>query len=313
MSTLSASTVLEVLHAAHAHDAGPSSWADDVRELLVRRVPGTLAVECSTYDASDGTLRLHGSPNGRGRAARVTLTGHASLDREARRAIYETDTFVRSARAFFGGVVPEPLSMGMAQQGVGDIVGIAQPAVDRRSAYGLTLVVEEGVTTSARSLRQWGMLIRHLGALAEVRHGTMGEEITAPDADTATLVTTLDRARARALRGGGEEAAQAAVDLWTRILDEGFTVIEHHTGQGAGRVVAVRVDDPRWAAVRQLTPEERSVVAHVARGLSNKEIAYELGVDATTVERRLRRAQQRLGLRSRVELVRLAQRLGDFR
>jgi DNA-binding NarL/FixJ family response regulator len=312
MSTLAASTVLEVLHAAHAHGAGPSGWADDVRELLLERVPGALAVESSTYDARDGTLRLHGSPSGRGRAAQVTLAGHASLDREARRAIYETDTFVRSARAFFDDVVPEPLAEGMAQQGIGDIVGIAQPAADRRSAYGLTLLVEEGVTTSARSLRQWGMLIRHLGALAAVRHSAM-DDVVATDADTAALVRALDHARARTLRRSDEETAHTAVDLWSRILDGGFTIVEHATKRGGGRVVAVRADDRRWAEVRRLTPEERSVVALVARGLSNKEVAYELGVDATTVERRLRRAQQRLGLRSRVELVRLAQRLGALR
>jgi len=54
-------------------------------------------------------------------------------------------------------------------------------------------------------------------------------------------------------------------------------------------------------------------VEAAARGLSNKEIGFELGVDQATVATRLQRAQRRLGVRSRVELLRLARALGAAR
>jgi DNA-binding CsgD family transcriptional regulator len=312
MSQLSASTLLEVLHAARSHRAGPSSWADDVRDLLLRRVPGVRAFESSTYDASDGSLRLHGSPLARGRAERTTTLGHAGLDAAARRAIYEADTFVRSTRVFFGDAVPEPLSSIMANEGIGDIIGIAQPTADHRFASALTVHLDEGIAMDAREAGRWATLIRHLGALAEVRDSALdeadGTSIPSPDGASAAL----DRACARAVHGG-EEAARDAMDLWTRLLDEGFTVVEHASSGGRRRVVAMRVDDERSAALRRLSPAERDVVARAVRGLSNKEIAYELGMSAATVEGRLRRAQHRLGIRSRVELVRLAHLLGATR
>lgn len=53
-----------------------------------------------------------------------------------------------------------------------------------------------------------------------------------------------------------------------------------------------------------LSEREREVAVRVARGLSNEEIARELGISRRTVDRHLANAYGRLGLRSRVELAR---------
>ena len=58
-----------------------------------------------------------------------------------------------------------------------------------------------------------------------------------------------------------------------------------------------------------LTPVEQRVVALVAEGRSNKEVAAALFLSARTVEGHLSRAYGKLGVRSRVELAR---RLGDL-
>jgi DNA-binding CsgD family transcriptional regulator len=200
----------------------------------------------------------------------------------------------------------------MENEGIGDIIGIAQPTADRHFASALTVHLDQGIAMNASEAGRWGLLIRHLGALAEVRDGALDEAHENARRPPQAGSKALDRACARAVRGG-EEAASDAVDLWTRLLDEGFTVIEHTSSGGRRRVVAMRVDDERSAALRRLSPAERDVVARAVRGLSNKEIAYELGMSAATVEGRLRRAQQRLGMRSRVELVRLAHLLGCVR
>lgn len=312
MSRLSASTVLDALHAAHAQPGGAACWADDVRDVLCKRVPGALAVEASTYHASDGSLELHGSPFARRRAIHVTSAGHATLDAWARREIYETTTFVRSARAFFGGVVPDSLAEEMRRQGIGDILGIAQPAADRRTAHGLTILCDTGTRLDRASARRWAALIRHLGALEDARR-LLTFENQAPIEGASRVLAAMDRARARATRDKGE-AAEEALDLWTRFLDEGWTIIEDTSRGGRRRVMAIRIADPKWVSPspRRLPLAEREVVTRVAKGLTNKEIAYELGVSPATVEMRLRRAQQRLGIRSRLELVRLAHLLGGI-
>lgn len=56
----------------------------------------------------------------------------------------------------------------------------------------------------------------------------------------------------------------------------------------------------RWSA---LTPSERKIVRLAQRGLTNAEIATELGVSGRTVENHLSRAYSKLGVRSRTELA----------
>jgi len=59
-----------------------------------------------------------------------------------------------------------------------------------------------------------------------------------------------------------------------------------------------------------LTPREREVVAHAARGLSNDEIAAELTVSRATVRTHLSRAMSKLAARDRAQLVTFAFRSG---
>lgn len=59
-----------------------------------------------------------------------------------------------------------------------------------------------------------------------------------------------------------------------------------------------------------LSEREREVLVHIARGFSNKEIAATLGLSIKTVETYKARVADKLGLRSRVDIVRYAARKG---
>lgn len=59
-----------------------------------------------------------------------------------------------------------------------------------------------------------------------------------------------------------------------------------------------------------LSEREREVLVRIARGFSNKEIAAELGVSVKTVETYKARVAEKLGLRTRVDIVRYAARQG---
>ena len=61
--------------------------------------------------------------------------------------------------------------------------------------------------------------------------------------------------------------------------------------------------EPEQAA---LSEREREVLLRIARGFSNKEIAAELGLSVKTVETYKARVVEKLGLRSRVDIVRYA-------
>lgn len=73
----------------------------------------------------------------------------------------------------------------------------------------------------------------------------------------------------------------------------------------AGHLIS-KIGPRRPAASAPLSEREREVVRHVAHGYSNKEIAAKLDVSVKTVETYRYRASEKLGLRSRADLVRYA-------
>jgi DNA-binding NarL/FixJ family response regulator len=64
---------------------------------------------------------------------------------------------------------------------------------------------------------------------------------------------------------------------------------------------------------RLLTPREEQVVALVAEGLGNRQIASELNLSQHTIKKYLFRIFEKLGVSTRVELVLYAVNNGDSR
>ena len=77
------------------------------------------------------------------------------------------------------------------------------------------------------------------------------------------------------------------------------------------QVPSLRVVNARGNAL--ITPREEQVVALVAEGLSNRDIARELGLSEHTVKKYLFRIFDKLGISTRVELVLYAVSHGDHR
>ena len=77
------------------------------------------------------------------------------------------------------------------------------------------------------------------------------------------------------------------------------------------QVPSLRVVNARGNAL--ITPREEQVVALVAEGLSNRDIAHELGLSEHTVKKYLFRIFDKLGISTRVELVLYAVSHGDHR
>src|SRR5262249_45491156 len=102
------------------------------------------------------------------------------------------------------------------------------------------------------------------------------------------------------------EAARSGqnIDLWTAlVLGEVSVVARTLSGR---RVYAVLENTPASRPLRALTKREIDILTMAARGLPNKVCAYALGLSETTVSSALARIALKVGVATRLELLRLA-------
>jgi DNA-binding CsgD family transcriptional regulator len=114
----------------------------------------------------------------------------------------------------------------------------------------------------------------------------------------AARAREIDRARTHA--GGRNDDALA---VWQGLVDGRWSLVERFDADGRRHLLAHRnpedVADPRG-----LSDLEARVIGLVARGYSDKLVAYHLGISEGAVAARLARALRKLGFARRVDLVR---------
>jgi len=100
----------------------------------------------------------------------------------------------------------------------------------------------------------------------------------------------------------------SAVDFIEKPFDQAQlrTAIETAFALERSRIRRVETSSASAAKLASLTPRERAVLEHAARGLHAKEIAAALGISPRTVEVHKTRIMAKLGVRNVAELVRFA-------
>jgi FixJ family two-component response regulator len=109
----------------------------------------------------------------------------------------------------------------------------------------------------------------------------------------------------RAMKGG-------AIDFLTKpfrdqdMLDAVVMAIERDRKRREGEKIVANLQ----ALFETLTPREREVLALVASGLMNKQIAAEIGLAEITVKIHRGHIRKKMGARSLADLLRMAETLG---
>ena len=112
-------------------------------------------------------------------------------------------------------------------------------------------------------------------------------------------VKRVDRARSTARKDTDE-----ALALWQGLSCGRYSLVDWFDADGRRFVIARKNDSPT-PDPRALSMKERQVSAWVALGQTNKQVGYEVGIAASTVAYHLARAQRKLGLQTRGQLVAL--------
>jgi DNA-binding CsgD family transcriptional regulator len=168
---------------------------------------------------------------------------------------------------------------------------------------------------SARTLAHWERVAVHLAAGYRLARRRTGEADAVLDPVGKVLhlengVSTthreslshasraIDRARGKLRRVDPDRA----LSLWKGLVAGRWSLVEHFDHDGKRYLVAKRngLDLRPWPA---LTDREAQALAFVAEGQTLKLVGYQLGVSTGTVAGDLMRAQRKVGVASRLELV----------
>src|SRR4051794_25280214 len=142
----------------------------------------------------------------------------------------------------------------------------------------------------------------------------------AQNAPRVLVLTTfdLDEIVYEALRAGAsgfllKDASEERLTTAIRVIAEGGSMFAPSVTRRLIEEFARRPVTGPTPDVRGLTEREREVLAQVAKGLSNAEIASALFVSENTVKTHVARVLMKLGLRDRVQAVVLAYETGLVR
>lgn len=306
----------EITRSAYAFSHDLAAWADGVHEALGPSLDfgqGTL-VSVVEFPAR-GVRILHvGSRGGAGRVHRAVLRLSALLAPDKLR------------ESFFNGRVLGASSGHYADAEFARMQASARRASSRDAAgFCVNDSVDHGfmLVAPARELLRFPAqpipAVRRLGS--HIATGLRLQRVLASAVlDDPAVEAILDsdgrpqhsvgmarmRGALERLRGVVLARDQSREDIgvdpaWSAVLGGRWSLVDRFDSDGRRFVVAYR-NPPGVLDPRRLTPREEGVTALAAIGRSNKEIASELGVTASTVGTLLGAALEKLGLESRTML-----------
>lgn len=204
-------------------------------------------------------------------------------------------------------------------------------AVDPRGA-GVSIIIPmpDIKTLSTREARRWQMLAAHLEAGHRLREGIAAAEAPREEATDlprraeavmeAKSFRVVDATGAAQERTAGQRLREAAIAIdrargsmrktdpqkalagWKALVQGRWSVVDWFDTDGRRFVLAIP-NTPEVVDPRGLTEREAQVVWMAAAGLTNKIIAYRLGLSTSRISLVLRNAMQKRGARTRAQLV----------
>jgi DNA-binding CsgD family transcriptional regulator len=210
--------------------------------------------------------------------------------------------------------------------GARDMLNVRATNPDHASGVAIGACTRNIVNVAPRTRAAFGRVAAHIVAAARLRRAIRHDPTASPisaseavfdargallhaegDATSSGARQALVTAVAHVMSSRGslrKENSERALEIWRALVSGRWSIVEHCDTDGKRLILARRnqASVPQPAA---LNANERLVALYTSWGHSNKLIAYELGLSASTVSSLLRSALRKLGLSSRSELLRV--------
>jgi DNA-binding CsgD family transcriptional regulator len=307
-----------ILEAAYSVDRDEAAWLASVLEVVGPGLDRGHGASAFLYDASDvSRMRVWsylGGPTGRGPAIAQAITASTP---ERLHWTFRTQSCAVASEG--PGWDDQPASQLFRQWGVEDILFVNGLDPTGIGCF-LTARMPARAPPTPAVRQKWSRVAVHLAAayrlqrrLSELReepdavldpggrvlHAEPGASGNAAREALRHLARAIDRARGGLRRRDPDEA----LFLWKRLAEARWSLVDQFESDGR-RFLVARRNDVRLPRPRVLTDRERQVAAQAALGLTNKHIAYALGLSTGTVSTHLSAAMRKLDLRSRADLTR---------
>jgi DNA-binding CsgD family transcriptional regulator len=314
--------VLSVVEAAYRIDQPEDEWVRGLMSAAQPLIDVGLGVYAYLFDASDPanlavrSLSLAGQ--GEGFELEPFLAALGQTPKEY------VERSWRTRACGYASEVPgfhelESVKNYFRPRGIADIFAVSASDPTGNGCY-LGAARPKIAKLGARERATWERVSAHLAAGFRLRRALPGsvtqgaEAVLSPNGkvehaepeassnaareELRAAVRRIDRARGKLRRIDPAEA----VEEWRGLVAARWSLVEHFESDGRRYLIARR-NDPDAAGHDALTRRERQVLGYAALGHSNKLIAYELGVSASTVGVHLLRAARKLRAKSRADLL----------
>lgn len=327
---MDAEQVLDCLATGYRLDLDGSTYVKQLVERAAPLMDGGLGVLAYTYDASDGEARVeHIAASDRFDfewfrpfiAAIKNATGRA-----------REPVGFRAWRHMTSGQASRIPAMKALLPHFAHLGGACDTfAINALDASGRGLWIGAPLRSTARiasgRMALGSRLAAHLTAAVRLRRGPVtkraavlapGGEMLHAEAD-ATIVASRDVLRHATLEFDRARSKQRRSDVdastrrWRPLVSSRWSLLDDFDTDGRRFVVAVENRPPTRPLTTELSEREQQVVTHAHLGRTNKEIAYELGLAASTVRVLLHRAAVKMGVETREELIAKLDAMGPAR
>jgi DNA-binding CsgD family transcriptional regulator len=188
-----------------------------------------------------------------------------------------------------------------------DAIGISAFDPDGRGVYLISALPNVTMLTQ-RERERFQMLAAHFGAGYRLRSALQRVSSTPATGLPHGAEVVIDPKKFRVTQAEGQAKSALALELWKALVRGRWSAVDWFDSDGRRYVLGIPnapgVTDPRG-----LSKRETQVLNYVLRGMSNKLVAYHLGLSSGRVSAVLRSVMRKLNVRTRSELIK---KLSDF-